>query len=275
MKTVRICRKVGREVNTMNETKIIKWKVAVVVLIVIFFLPWVGGWAIVSAGNVGVVTRGFLFSGAVNRVVDPGIVIKIPLVEYVHGMETRVQIEPVDASSASKDLQDVNARIALNFHLDGTKAVRVYQNIGTEYKDRIIAPAMQEAFKATTARFTASDLIGKREEVKHLAYTELKNRLAKYDVIVDDFNIVNFAFSGDFSQAIENKVKAQQELEQARIEAQTKLVRAQGEVDAAKKLQEGGALSPIYIEFLKAQKWDGKAQPQAIPFFNYNPAQGQ
>lgn len=242
--------------------------VLVTIYVIIWILPFIGGYSIVGAGSVGVVTR----FGAVNRVVNPGFIFKMPIIESVHQMETRTQIESVDASSASKDLQDVDAKIALNFRLRGEKAVEVYQNIGTEYKDRIIAPAMQEAFKATTAQFTASDLIGKREAVKKLAYDELKVRLEKYNIIVDDLNIVNFDFSADFNQSIEEKVKAQQKKEQATIEADTLLIKAQGEVNAAKKLQEGGALSPIYVEFLKAQKWDGKAQPQVVPFFNYDPA---
>ena len=186
-------------------------------------------------------------------------------------METRTQLEQVEASSASKDLQEVKSTIALNFHLDGKEAVAVYQNLGTEYKDRIIAPAMQEAFKATTAQFTASDLIGKREAVKALAYTELKERLTKYNIIVDDFNIVNFMFSNEFDQAIEQKTIASQNKEKATIDAETALIKAQGEVNAVNKLQEGGALTPLYVEFFKAQKWNGILPPQVVPFLNVNP----
>jgi regulator of protease activity HflC (stomatin/prohibitin superfamily) len=222
----------------------------VLILLILFF----GSFRFVSAGYVGVVTR----FGAVNRVADPGIVFKLPFIEGVHQMETRTQKEQVEAQAASKDLQDVHSTIALNFHLRGEKAVDVYQNLGELYTDRIIAPAMQEAFKATTAKFTASDLIGRREEVKHIAYLELKNRLGKYNVIVDDFNIVNFQFSPDFTQAIEEKVKAQQQKEQAQIEAQTALVRAQGQADAQKKLKDSGSLTPEYLEFLAVNKWDGK-----------------
>jgi regulator of protease activity HflC (stomatin/prohibitin superfamily) len=222
--------------------------------LVLFF----GSFAIVGAGNVGVITN----LGAVKSVANPGLVLKIPLIQGVHQMETRTQVEQVDASSASKDLQEVKATVALNFHLDGSKAVEVYQNIGTEYKDRIIAPAMQEAFKATTAKFTASDLIGKREEVKALAYGELKTRLEKYNIIVDDFNIVNFDFSPEFNQAIEQKTVAQQNKEKALIEAETAQTQAQGQADAQKKLKDSGSLSPEYLQFLALQKWNG-ILPQA------------
>lgn len=100
------------------------------VLFVIAILPSFGVWGIVGAGHVGVVTR----MGAVQRVVDPGLVIKLPLfLENIHQMETRTQKEQVDAVSASKDLQEVKATIALNFHLRGEKAVDVYQNLGEDY----------------------------------------------------------------------------------------------------------------------------------------------
>lgn len=234
--------------------------------VLIFFVLFFGSFRTVRAGHVGVVTR----FGAVNRVVNPGFILKFPLIEGVYEMETRTQIEQVDASSASKDLQDVNTKIALNFHLRGEKAVDVYQNIGIEYKDRIIAPALQEAFKATTAQFTAADLIAKREAVKDLALTEIKMRLDKYNIIVDDLNIVNFDFSEDFNTAIEEKVKAQQKKEQAQIEAETLLIQAQGQSKAQAELKNSGALSSEYLQFLATTKWNGTLPlaTNGLPFLN-------
>lgn len=238
---------------------------AITALLVI--MPGTGAWGIVGAGNVGVITR----LGAVNRVVTPGFVAKIPLIEYIHPMETRTQKEQADASSASKDLQEVKATIALNYHLRGEKAVEVYQNIGTDYKVRVIDPAMQEAFKATTAKFTAEELIGKRELVKQDALKELKERLSVYNIVVDNFNIVNFDFSIEFNQAIEQKQVAQQNLERAKLEAQTALTQAQGQANAQKALKDTGSLSPEYLEFLALQKWNGilpTVTGNSVPFIN-------
>ncbi len=255
-------------IPTFNEEffkRIIKFGILGIIALILLFSP-IGLFSTVEAGHVGVVTR----FGAVNRVANPGVVVKIPFIDVVAKMETRTQKEQVEAQAASKDLQVVKSTIALNYHLRGEKAVEVYQNIGIEYNERIIAPAMQEAFKATTARFTASDLISKREAVKTQAYTELKKRLEKYNVIVDDFNIVNFDFSLEFNQAIENKTVAQQNKERAQIEAETALVQAQGQADAQRKVEESGNLSPAYLEFLAIQKWDG-VLPNATsgtPFIN-------
>jgi regulator of protease activity HflC (stomatin/prohibitin superfamily) len=237
-----------------------------VVVLVIALIVLISSFQVVAAGHVGVVTR----FGAVSRVVTPGIAMKIPLIESIHSMETRTQKEQVQAQSASKDLQTVNSEIALNFHLRGEKAVSVYQNIGEEYIDRIVAPAMQEAFKATTAKFTAEELIGKREAVKQLAYSELKSRLDKYNVVVDDFNIVNFDFSADFNTAIEQKQVAQQDLEKAKIQAETALTQAQGQANAQKALRDSGSLTPEYLQFVAIQKWDGKlpSATSGTPFIN-------
>lgn len=234
--------------------------------IFILFIFFLSSFAVVGAGSVGVVTR----FGAVNRVVNPGLNFKLPLIEGIAIMETRTQKEQVDARAASKDLQEVKSTIALNFHLRAERAVTVYQNIGTLYKERIIDPAIQEAFKATTAKFTATELITKREAVKQEALKHLKERLNVFNVIVDDFNIVNFDFSADFNQSIEQKQVAQQNFEKARIEATTATTQAQGQADAQKILKDSGSLSPEYLQFLAIQKWDGKL-PNATsgtPFIN-------
>lgn len=241
-------------------------KVILIALAVLFVLPAFGVWTIVSAGHVGVITR----LGAVNRVANPGFTLKIPLIESVVSMETRTQKEQVEATAASNDLQEVKSTIALNYHLNGEKAVDVYQNIGTNYRERVVDPAMQESFKATTAQFTAEDLITKREKVREITLVELKNRLEKYNVFVDDLNIVNFDFSKDFNVAIEQKQVAQQNLERAKIEAETAKTQATGQSQAQQILRNGGSLSNEYLQFLAVQKWDGKL-PNAtngVPFIN-------
>lgn len=253
----------------MNENyKIINKTALVIGISFLALLIIINSIAFVGAGYVGVVTR----FGAVQRVANPGLILKIPFVEGVAKMETRTQKEQVEASAASRDLQEVKSTIALNYRLNGIKAVEMYQSVGTRYTAIIIAPAMQEAFKATTARFTAEDLISRREEVKLLAFNELRTRLAKYNIIVDDFNIINFDFSKDFNEAIEQKQVAQQNLERAKTEAQTALTQAEGQANSQKALQQSGALSKEYLEFLALQKWNGilPLATNGNPFINLN-----
>jgi len=214
----------------------------------------------IPAGSVGVVTRW----GAVDRVVQPGIGLKWPIAESIVEMDVRTQKDQVDSAAASKDLQQVTSTIAVNYHLDGLYAVQVYQNVGTNYQDILIAPAIQNIFKATTSGYTAEELITRREEVRIKAEGALKDQLAVYHVIVENFNIVNFDFSPEFNAAIEAKQVAQQQVEtakqklaQAQVDAETAKAQAQGQADAQAALKNTGALSAEYLQYLALTKWDG------------------
>ncbi len=214
----------------------------------------------VPAGNIGVVLQ---FS-AVDRVSYPGINFKLPFVERVVLMNVRTQKDEAQATAVSENLQVVTSIIAVNYHLDGTRAKEVYEKIGADYANIIVAPAIQNTFKAVTAQFTAEELITKRDEVRLLAEEKLTKQLEPYFVVVENFNIVNVDFSAEYQQAIESKQVAQQQVEtskqklaQAEIDAQTVIAQAKGQADAQKALNDTGALTPEYLQYLFLTKWNG------------------
>lgn len=215
---------------------------------------------VVPAGNIGVVTRW----GAAHRVIYPGINLRMPLADQVVTMSIRTQKDQVEATAMSKNLQVVSSSIAVNYHLDGAQAMKVFQDIGTQYTDIIVAPAVQNTFKAVTARFTAEELITARDEVRVQAEEELSKQLAPYNIVVENFNIINFDFSPEFQSAIEAKQVAQQAVEtagqrlfQAEIDAKATVAQAQGQADAQKALKNTGALTQEYLNYLFLTKWNG------------------
>jgi len=216
--------------------------------------------SVVPAGYIGVVTRW----GAANRVIYPGINLRVPVAEQVVLMSIRTQKDQVEATAMSKNLQVVSSSIAVNYHLDGAQAMKVYQDIGTQYTDIIVAPAVQNTFKAVTAMFTAEELITARDQVRVRAEEELSKQLEPYNIVVENFNIINFDFSPEFQAAIEAKQVAQQAVETARqrlfqeeIDAQASVAQAQGQADAQKALKDTGALSQEYLNYLFLTKWNG------------------
>lgn len=215
---------------------------------------------VVPAGNVGVITRW----GAVHRASQAGIHMKIPFAENVVFMSTRTQKDESPATAMSNNLQVVTSLIAVNYRLDGSKAQKVYQEIGPNYAEIVIAPAIQNAFKAATARYSAEELITKRGAVRQSAEDELISQVEPYHIIVENFNIINMDFSAEYQNAIESKQVAQQQVEtsrqklaQAEIDAQTVIAQAQGQADAQKKLKDTGALTPEYLQYLFLTKWNG------------------
>lgn len=224
----------------------------------------------VPSGNVGILLR----FGAVQGVLREGIHVIVPGVNSVVTMETRTQKEESEATAASRDLQVINTKLALNFRIDPDKAADLYRNLGTQYKARIIDPAVQESLKVVTSKYTAEDLIRQRARVKNEVEEEITKRLQAYNILVDPqgLSIVNFDFSPEFNKAIEAKQVAQQEaekqkwvLQRAELQRQTDVALAQGQSQAARLNAEalrvqGGALV-VAREWI--EKWDGKLPTMA------------
>lgn len=249
---------------------------AVVGIIVLILL--LGSFSVVSAGERGV---RLTFGKPSMDALDEGIHFKIPIVQSIKKLEVRTQKIETQADSASRDLQDVQTTIALNFHLMPDTTPRLYQQIGTDYKSRIIDPAIQESVKAVSARFTAEELVARRPEVREGIRQELVDKLGKYFIQVDDFNIVNFQFSAEFDKAIEQKVtaeqlklKAERDLERIKIEKEQTITQAEAEAEALRLQKQ--EITPDLIELRKievqrtaVEKWNGilpKVTGGAIPF---------
>ncbi len=221
---------------------------------------------IVPAGDRGVLLR----FRAVRGVLGEGIHVIMPYVNSVELMEVRTQKESTDnAQAASKDLQVVTTSVALNFHVDPSRVGHLYQDVGVEYKTRIIDPAVQESIKTVTAKYTAEELIKNRATVKAEVEMDITKRLRSYDLIVEPagLSITNFEFSPDFNTAIESKQVAQQEaekqkyvLQKAELERQTAVTKARGASEAARlnaqALQAQGGSKVLAREWI--EKWNGE-----------------
>jgi len=255
--------------KTFTPKKSFRKIVVVAVLAILFFETF---------GTIGAGERGVLlqFGAVQNKVIGEGLYFKIPFIQNVVKMDVKIQKDEIPASAASKDLQVVTSKIALNYHLSPDSVNRIWQDLGKDYNTRVIAPAIQESVKAITAKFTAEELITKREQVKEEIKANLAERLLQMSVIVDEFNIIDFNFSQSFNDAIEQKVtaeqlklKAERDLERIKIEKEQQITQAEAKAQAI--LIEAQALraNAQVVELRWIEKWDGKT-PQywgsATPF---------
>jgi prohibitin 2 len=128
-------------------------------------------------------------------------------------MDVQTQKIEVDANAASKDLQNVATKVAVNWAIQPSSVRDIYKNIGDEsaLSTRLLQPAIQEAIKGATAQFTAEELVTKRGQISDLITKNLQERLVKSGISISDINIINFDFSDSFDKAIEAKVRAEQE----------------------------------------------------------------
>jgi len=251
---------------------------AVFVGIIIFF----GSFTIVRTGDIGIVYR----LGKITRTLEPGFHLKAPFIDSVSKVDTLSQKEQVPATAASKDLQNVNATVAVEFGVDPLKVTQLYQEIGKDYKAKVIDPAVQEAVKGATAKYTAEELVTKRELVREDIKTSLSARLMSAYINLKQVSIVNFDFSPSFNQAIENKVTAEQnaltaknKLEEVKYLAEQKIASAKAEAESIRLQSDAAnnekyvALKRLEVELEQAKRWNGVLPVNVygsapIPFLN-------
>ena len=232
--------------------------IAFIALVVFSFLA--SCFCIVESGEVGIRVR---FGKVSSHTTSEGINLKVPVIEKVEKMNIRVQKIEVNTDSSSKDLQDVNMSLVVNYHIDKEQAVKLYKTVGKGYEQVILSPAIEEGIKAVTSQYTAEDLIIKRSEVSEKCQEELDKKVSKYGLVINDFNITNFRFSDEFSKAIEEKqvaeqkvLTAKQELEKERIEAEKKIVKAEAEKQANELKEKSLTNNIIKEKFI--EKWNGE-----------------
>lgn len=229
----------------------------VIFVFCLFNLPF----TIIGAGERGVVMD---FGKVSNNVLGEGLNFKMPFVQSVKTISVRVQKDDIKLDAASRDLQDVTVDAVVNYHINPAGVNKVYQRVGDnkDVFERIISPNTNEVIKASTAQFTAEDIIKKRQELKQVIDVRLAERLRDYDVILDDVSLVNIDFSQEFNAAIEAKQVAEQQSQQARFTAERAVKEAEAIVNKAKgdaesqRLQQQ-SLSPELLQKMWIDKWNG------------------
>lgn len=271
------------------------------VLLVIAFALIGSMTVIVESGHVGVVRT----LGAVQPVaLNEGFHFKKPFIDQVEQVDIRLTASKEQATAASKDLQTVTTQVTTQYSLNGELAPQIYQKIGTlpKVSTSLVQPAIQECVKSVTAKFTAEELVTKREFVKQQiqeALTNFLNNTLREKDLLNSINIANLAitdfnFSEEFNRAIEAKVKAEQMALQAKneklmrvtqaeaaaeerklaasAEAFSTEVQSKARADAIRREAEALQQSPEIIQLRSIEKWDGVlpriTSGGVLPFLN-------
>jgi prohibitin 2 len=244
--------------------------------------------AILAAGSVTKVEYGHVgmrktFGKLSEEILQPGVHMKWPFIQSVVEVNVQVAKAEADTSASSKDMQPVKTHLVVNHRVDEKSAYKLLMNVGENYETKIIAPAIQEVLKEVTAKYSADELISRRDNVASEVQDGLTKRLARYDLLVQDISIVNFEFSKTFTESIEAKqaavqqaLRAENDLKRVEIEAKQKIEQAKAEAESLRlKKQEVTPelvrLKEIEVQEKALEKWDGKL-PQvtggATPFID-------
>lgn len=259
-----------------------------------------GSFTIVDKGHVGVRMEW----GAVQEdELLPGWNWKMPFRDSVEELSTKLtSYEVQGAAASSKDLQTVTTTISVQHYLVPDKASDALQNVGDIHAvdATVVDPAVQESLKAVTAKYTAEELVTKREEVKSKVTDEIRAYIEHTltekgipgSLHVANVAIEDFEFSPEFNESIEAKVKAEQDALKAKNDKIRKITEAEAEarerelvadaesyeIDVTSKARaaaigrEAEALraNPELIDLRLTEQWDGKlpvySSGEKLPF---------
>lgn len=251
--------KYTKENGDLNVPKIVGHSVLGLFVLILVF----GAFGTVGAGEKGVKTR---FGAIVGNPLSSGLYFKIPFFEDVVKLSIRTQKVEVEKSEAySHDLQIVDIHSVINYNIDPNAAGSIYKQYGLDYETKILTPNLEASVKQTVAKYTAEELLSKRQEVQNEIENALKSAVPS-SFIITKYALVNEAFSPEYEKAIEEKQVAQQNAEtaknlliKAQVDAESRVAEADGEAKAiaiqAQAIQtQGGA---AYIQLKAIEKWNG------------------
>ncbi len=210
-----------------------KKKIIFIVIIIIFILIVILNCSkTIPTGFVGIKTR---FGKAQDGIIQEGLHFTVPFIERIEKIDCRTKKIESYSEASTKDLQTVSASIAVNYNVNKDAANKLYREIGTDYENIIIAPAILESIKSAMAGYTAEELITKRSEISNQMQTSLTEKIADRGFTITEFNITNIDFSEQYDLAIENKAVKQQEVVTAQAELEKQQIQNEKEISIAEK----------------------------------------
>lgn len=218
--------------------------------------------------------RGMVKSfGKVSEVWLPGFHLKVPFRDDITRVDIRVVSGTIDVSAGTRDMQSVHTQIGINFQIDANRIPEIYQRTGVDAEKiaAVITPRVQDVVKAITSNYTSDQLLSQREQIKERIREKLKTEAREYDIILKDVQITDFRFDERYQNAIndkqvaeQNALKAKNDLERIKVEAEQRIVEAQAE---AIRTQGGSE----YVQLKTIEKWNGQL-PQytggSVPLLN-------
>jgi regulator of protease activity HflC (stomatin/prohibitin superfamily) len=174
----------------------------------------------------------------------PGLNVVIPFIDSLDCMDVKVQSFLRQVTAATSNIQDLNARLAVQWRVNPLQVPRVRREFGTleAIAKGIVDPKAEESFKTVSSTRTLDMAIGERIKLKSDWERIIKNNLRPYPVELIGLDVVNLAPSKKVSDAIETKQVAEQEALAATYKATAKKNEALGVIEEARGQAEANRL---------------------------------
>lgn len=193
----------------------------------------------------------------------PGFYVYNPWSWDVNTMDTRQQKWQEKTEAYTKDIQKADIKFVLNYHLNPAKAGVMYGRVGVNWADNILPQYTLQAIKNEFGLWDAVRVVEHRGQVTDRIAHALRTSLARQDIVLDSFDLIDVKYTGAFEHAVEakqvavqNAITAQNRTVQISEEAKQAVVAAKGKAEALSITSTALKGDPKLIEFeaLKVQQ---------------------
>ncbi len=225
--------------NTKQQLDLSKLRSLLVLVgigIVIIFFFGKSMFVTIQPGEAAVIFRPFSTKLDKEHVFGPGFQIIAPwndlIIYEVSEQKTEETMEVLDKNGLS-----IAVEVSIRFNPIMSKIGYLHEKFIGDYKSRLVAPELRSAVRKVMGRYTAEEIYStKRKEVENNIEKETAEVLQKNDVTMTAMLIRSINLPTQIKQAIENKLKQEQEalayqfkLEKEKSEAERKRIAAEGE----------------------------------------------
>jgi prohibitin 2 len=263
------------------------------------------GVIIVEPTQVAVVVNSL--SGEVEEPKSGGLHIVVPVVQRVAVYYPITQQEYTMSATAAEgargsddavvartnDGQTITIDITILFRIPAETVGELYLNWNENYADGFVRPTTRSIAREIVSAYSAEQIYGDaRSQLGNDIQAALAERFATENLELTDLLVRDITFSPEFTDAIEQKVVAEQNLERARTEAQrveaeaagraraqvaeaqgdaeSRTIRAGAEASALQLVSEQIAANPGLIQYLYVQNLSDNVRlvllPSSSPF---------
>ncbi|MBE9467991.1 MAG: prohibitin family protein [Bacteroidetes bacterium] len=221
-----------------------KQSTLVIIIVAIVFLLLLFGNSMfykITPGDRAVIFRQFSTGLDTANVYLPGFHIVSPWNDFiVYNVKERKSEETMDV--LSKNGLQINIDISVRFNPIYNRIAFLHRRFGVDYESQLVVPEVRSTVRQVAGRYTAEEIYStKRSEVELKIIEEAGEKLTNNDIDMKALLIRSINLPADIKQAIESKLKQEQEalayefkLEKEKSEALRKIIQANGEAKSNK-----------------------------------------
>ncbi len=215
-------------------------------LIIIFLtsLLTLSSCSIIKQGEVGVKRK---LGKLTPKTIQPGAVVFNPFTTRIIKLPIRTVNIEITSNLPSKEGLNVSSVISILYRIEGSKAADIVETIGMNYEAVVITSIFRSTATDVCSRFFAKDMhSAQRADIEREIAKQMNLILRPRGFDIEAVLLKTIQLPAGLARAVEEKLEAEQDaqrmefvVQRERLEAQRKLVEAQGIRDAQKVITEG------------------------------------